>query len=92
MANYYIHVPSQTEPGALTAKELLYAQMPCYFGIQDCTTAVRYAGTTLKSSHLTADFHAVILSICPASTVGFYSKMPAVHTAVALSTILGGLG
>lgn len=38
MANYYIHVPSQTEPGALTAKELLYAQMPCYFGIQDCTT------------------------------------------------------
>lgn len=38
MAGYYIHMPFPTERGGLTAKELLYAQMPCYFGLRDCTT------------------------------------------------------
>lgn len=36
-ATNYVHVPSPTEPGGLTAKELLYAHMPCYFRNQDCT-------------------------------------------------------
>jgi hypothetical protein len=35
MATCYIHIPSPTERGGLTAKELLYARMPCYFGFQD---------------------------------------------------------
>ena len=35
MATCYIHIPSPTERGGLTAKELLYARMPCYFGLQD---------------------------------------------------------
>lgn len=39
MAGRYIHVPSTTEPGGLTAKELLNAHMPCYFGNRDCTTS-----------------------------------------------------
>jgi hypothetical protein len=39
MAGYYIHLPSPTERGGLTAEELVYAHMPCYFGIQDCTTS-----------------------------------------------------
>lgn len=42
MADYYLHVPSPTERGGLTAKEILYAQMPCYFGLQDCTTGKQY--------------------------------------------------
>lgn len=36
MAGYYIHMPSPVEPGGLTAKELVYAHMPCHFGEPDC--------------------------------------------------------
>lgn len=38
MGSYYIHVPSM-ERGALTARELISAQMPCYFGDRDYTSS-----------------------------------------------------
>lgn len=31
-ANYYLYIPSPEERGGLTAREILFAQMPCYFG------------------------------------------------------------
>ena len=49
MAAYYLHVPSPTERGGLTAKEILYAQMPCHFGLQDCTTGNQFFNGWLQS-------------------------------------------
>lgn len=28
----YLYIPSPDERGGLTAREILFAQMPCYFG------------------------------------------------------------
>jgi hypothetical protein len=39
MTGFYINMPSPMERGGLTAEELVYAHMPCYFGNQDCTTS-----------------------------------------------------
>lgn len=42
MAECYIHVLSPTERGGLTAQELLFAHMPCYFGLRDCNTSSKF--------------------------------------------------
>lgn len=38
MSGYYFYMPSPTDRGGLTATEIMYAQMPCYFGLQDTIT------------------------------------------------------
>ncbi|KAJ6110153.1 hypothetical protein N7486_002388 [Penicillium sp. IBT 16267x] len=77
MAGFYTWAPSSTERGGLTAKELLYAQMPRYFGLRDCTTA--YVGRYSALYPLTAYFHVVISSTYPVLIIGFNPRMPVVH-------------
>lgn len=35
MAGFYVYMPSPAESGGLTAKEIVYAHMPCHFGLPD---------------------------------------------------------
>ncbi|KAE8341154.1 hypothetical protein BDV24DRAFT_55661 [Aspergillus arachidicola] len=39
MPPHYLYMPSQTERGGLTRKELELAPMPCYFGSRDWTVS-----------------------------------------------------